>query len=123
MMDANEKRRYLRWSPWGTAAYGILLVSWHLALGHPLRLSAPYFLLGVALSPFWILYAKSRNMRWILICGGVPGIAFAAGGSSTPFFHGPVLDGFSLFFGIALVLAVFRHRVVQYLDGGQGNAT
>ena len=123
MMDVNEKRRCLKWSPWGTAVYGVLLVSAHLALDHPLRLSAPFFLLGVVLSPFWVLYAKSRKVRWILICGGVPAIAFCAWGPSTPFFHGPVFHGLSLFFGIALVLATFRHRVVQYLDEGQGNAT
>ncbi|MBC8867904.1 MAG: hypothetical protein H8E44_00715 [Planctomycetes bacterium] len=123
MMDANERRRSLKWTPWGTAVYGALLISGHLALDYPLRLSAPFFLLGVLLSPFWILYFKSRKVRWILICGGVPGIAFSAFASSTPFFHGPVLDGFSLFFGIAVVLGTFRHRVVQYLDGGQGNAT
>jgi len=85
--------------------------------------SAPFFLLGAVLSPFLILHSKSRKFRWILIFGAVQGIAFSACGSSTPFFHGPVLDGFSLFFGVALVLATFRHRVVQYLDEGQGNAT
>lgn len=127
-MDTNTSRsrllRFITISPWIAFGVGVILIIFYKYAGASLLSCLAMCALGAALSPVVAKQYKTGQLRYALIYGALLGIGLAVfdrvgvEASATNPFLTSLYAGICTVFGVSVVFAIFRQRLLQYLSPG-----
>jgi hypothetical protein len=123
-MDTNKNRsrilRFITINPWIALVVGVIVIVFYQYAGSSLLSCLAMCVFGAALSPVVAKQYKTGQLRYALLYGALFGIGMAAFDrmelAGTNPFVTSIYAGICTLFGVSVVFAIFRQRLLQYLS-------